>query len=106
VPEAISLPALHNAVESLRRKASGLSSIERRKLRCLEENLRILRDQQTSRHVELLYAQYGDAALQMQAIVRAARQIAEAMQHSNHIGSEKSQAVIARSRHLLDTRRA
>lgn len=104
--ETISLPTLQNAVEILRRRAVGMSALERCKLRCLEDNLRILREQQLLDRLERLSARYSEAAHIMQANASAAADIADAIWLSNQLLSAKSRSAITRSRQIIGKRRA
>jgi len=106
VSETISLPILQNAIEILRRRAAGLSALERCKLRCLEDNLRILREQQLRERLERLSAGYSEAAYIMRANASAASDIADAMWLSNQRLSAKSRSAITRSRQILSRRQA
>ncbi len=100
--EMISLPVLQSAVDNLRRRAADMSSLERCKLHCLEENLRIVRDQQMCERADLLFARYCLAARTMQANADAAGEIADAIWVSNCIVSRNSRDAIQRSRRLID----
>jgi hypothetical protein len=106
VSETISLPVLQNAIEILRRRASGMSPLEKCKLRSLEENARIIREQQILERLERLSARYSEAAAIMRANAIAAGDIADAMWLSNRLLSEKSRTAITRTRHIIAQRQA
>jgi hypothetical protein len=106
VSETISLPVLQNAIELLRRRASGISPLEKCKLSCLEENARILRQQQVIERVERLYAGYIEAARIMQANASAASDVADAIWLSNRLLAEKSRDAVTRSRRIIGQKKA
>ncbi len=101
MPETISLPALRAAIENLRRRADRLSPLERMKLNCLEDNLRILSDIEHAARARLLLVEYECAIVRARSAAQSAANFAFHTRHGRVLQSPDSRRAIDRSWTLL-----